>query len=165
MAIKRKPHHNLAAVKAKFAQVETLEITRTAVEGARALGYSLKDIVEVVQALEPGDFIKSETAHSPPNSKVWRDTYNIPWDGADLAESDHAFQELRAEYAAHVRKVRKRLKLTQEEAGRLIGGGRRAFQKYENGLMPPSDAAVGLIEILHRHPEEIEFLKSIRSAA
>ena len=81
MAIKRKPHHNLAAVKAKFVQVETLEITRTAVEGARALGYSLKDMVEVVQALEPGDFIKSETAHSPPNSKVWHDTYNIPWDG------------------------------------------------------------------------------------
>lgn len=85
--------------------------------------------------------------------------------GTDLAESDRAFQELRAEYAAHVRKVRKRLKLTQEEAGRLIGGGRRAFQKYENGVMPPSDAAVGLIEILHRHPEEVAFLKSIRSAA
>jgi motility quorum-sensing regulator/GCU-specific mRNA interferase toxin len=42
MAIKRKPHHNLAAVQAKFAQVETLEITRTAVEGARALGDSLE---------------------------------------------------------------------------------------------------------------------------
>ena len=85
--------------------------------------------------------------------------------GADLAESDRVFQELKAAYAAHVRRVRKRLKLTQEEAGRLIGGGRRAFQKYESGSMPPSDAAVGLIEILHRHPEEIEFLKSIRSAA
>jgi len=85
--------------------------------------------------------------------------------GADLAESDRAFQELKVAYAAHVRKVRKRLKLTQEEAGRLIGGGRRAFQKYESGAMPPSDAAVGLIEILHRHPEEVEFLKSIRSAA
>lgn len=85
--------------------------------------------------------------------------------GADLAESDRAFQELKIAYAAHVRKVRKRLKLTQEEAGRLIGGGRRAFQKYESGSMPPSDAAVGLIEILHRHPEEIEFLKSIRSSA
>jgi HTH-type transcriptional regulator/antitoxin MqsA len=85
--------------------------------------------------------------------------------GTDLAESDRAFQELRAAYAAHVRKVRKRLKLTQEEAGRLIGGGRRAFQKYESGTMAPSDAAVGLIEILHRHPEEIEFLRSIRSAA
>ena len=61
--------------------------------------------------------------------------------------------------------MRKRLKLTQEEAGRLIGGGRRAFQKYESGAIPPSDAAVGLIEILHRRPEEIEVLKAIRPAA
>lgn len=80
MAIKRRPHHPLVAVKAKFAQVETLEITRTAVGAARALGYSMEEIVEAVQALEPGDFIKSETAHSPPNSKVWHDTYNLPWD-------------------------------------------------------------------------------------
>jgi motility quorum-sensing regulator/GCU-specific mRNA interferase toxin len=84
MAIKRKPHHDLAAVQAKFAQVETLEITRTAVEGARALGYSLEDIVEAVRELEPSDFIKSETAHSPPNSKVWHDSYNMPWDGRRL---------------------------------------------------------------------------------
>lgn len=80
MAIKRKPHHDLAAVQAKFAEVDTLETTRSAVESARALGYSLEDIVEAVQALEHGDFIKSETAHSPPNSKVWHDTYNMPWD-------------------------------------------------------------------------------------
>ncbi|MEC3911033.1 type II toxin-antitoxin system MqsR family toxin [Sphingobium sp. CR2-8] len=81
MAFKRRPHHDLAAVQAKFAQVETLEITRTAVEGARALGYSLADIVEAVQALEPGDFIKSQTAHTPPNTRIWHDTYNMPWDG------------------------------------------------------------------------------------
>ena len=81
MAIKRKPHHDLAAVQAKFARVETLEITRTAVEGARAMGYSLEDIVDAVRDLELGDFIKSETAHSPPNSKVWHDSYNMPWDG------------------------------------------------------------------------------------
>jgi len=84
MAIKLKPHHALPAVQARFATVETLEITRTAVEGARALGYSLEDIVEAVQALEPGDFIKSETAHSPPNSRVWHDTHNLPWDGRRL---------------------------------------------------------------------------------
>jgi HTH-type transcriptional regulator/antitoxin MqsA len=85
--------------------------------------------------------------------------------GADLAESNRVFRELRTSYAAHVRKVRKQLKLTQEEAGRLIGGGRRAFQKYESGATPPSDAAVGLIEILSRHPEEIETLRSIRAGA
>jgi motility quorum-sensing regulator/GCU-specific mRNA interferase toxin len=81
VAIKRKPHHDLTAVQAKFARLATLEITRSAVEGARALGYSLEDIVEAVQALERGDFIKSETAHSPPNSRVWHDTYNMPWHG------------------------------------------------------------------------------------
>ena len=85
--------------------------------------------------------------------------------GAELAESDRVFKDLKAAYAAHVRRVRKRLKLTQEEAGRIIGGGRRAFQKYESGTTPPSDAAVGLIALLERHPEEIEFLRSIRSAA
>jgi len=83
--------------------------------------------------------------------------------GTELAESDRVFQELKTAYAAHVRRVRKRLKLTQEEAGRIIGGGRRAFQKYESGTTPPSDAAVGLIALLERHPEEIEFLRSIRS--
>jgi HTH-type transcriptional regulator/antitoxin MqsA len=86
--------------------------------------------------------------------------------GADLAESDRLFRELKAAYAAHVRKIRKeKLKLTQEESGRLIGGGPRAFQKYESGAQPPSDAAVGLIELLNRHPEELEFLRSIRSVA
>lgn len=85
--------------------------------------------------------------------------------GVDLAESDRVFSELKAEYGAHVRKVRKQLRLTQKEAGRVIGGGPSAFQKYESGATPPSEAAIGLIEILRRHPEEVEFLKSIRSGA
>lgn len=82
--------------------------------------------------------------------------------GTDLAETDRAFRELRDEYSAHVRQARKRLKLSQEEAGRIIGGGKRAFQKYESGATPPSDAAVGLIELLIRHPEEVETLRAIR---
>jgi len=85
--------------------------------------------------------------------------------GTDLAESDRVYQELKTAYAAHIRRVRKQLGLTQEEAGRLIGGGRRAFQKYESGLMAPSDAAIGLIEILARNPQEVETLKALREAA
>lgn len=83
--------------------------------------------------------------------------------GADLRALNAAYMELRAAYAARVRAVRKKLRLTQEEAGRIIGGGRRAFQKYESGATPPSDAAVGLLEILDRHPEDLEILKSVRS--
>lgn len=84
--------------------------------------------------------------------------------GSDWEEADRVFLALKAEYGAHIRRIRKdRLKLTQEEAGRLIGGGRRAFQKYESGAMPPSDAAIALIEILDRHPEEVEFLRQMRA--
>ena len=82
--------------------------------------------------------------------------------GADLQTLNDTYKELRVAYAARVKAVRKKLRLTQEEAGRIIGGGRRAFQKYESGTTPPSDAAVGLLEILDRHPEELETLKSIR---
>ncbi len=80
MSVKLKPHHSLAAIKAKFASVQTLEITGKATRDARDLGYTLEDIVAVVQTLKPSDFIKSETAHSPPKSKVWHDTYHIPYD-------------------------------------------------------------------------------------
>ena len=82
--------------------------------------------------------------------------------GAELQAIDQAYLELRAAYAARVKAVRKKLGLTQEEAGRIIGGGRRAFQKYERGTMQPSEAAVGLIEILDRHPNEVTTLRNIR---
>ena len=85
--------------------------------------------------------------------------------GAELQALDRAYLELRAAYAARVKAVRKKLGLTQEEAGRIIGGGRRAFQKYESGTTPPSEAAVGLIEILDRHPEELETLRNLRRLA
>jgi HTH-type transcriptional regulator/antitoxin MqsA len=85
--------------------------------------------------------------------------------GAELQSLDQAYLELRAAYAARVKAVRKKLGLTQEEAGRIIGGGRRAFQKYESGATPPSEAAVGLIEILDRHPGELETLRNLRRIA
>lgn len=85
--------------------------------------------------------------------------------GADLKALNEAFKALREEYAAHVKAVRKKLGLTQEEAGVIIGGGKRAFQKYESGRTPPSDAAVGLIELLDRHPEEVATLRSFRMAS
>jgi len=84
MAIKSVPHHDLVAVQARFADAASLEITRTAYRSAQELGYSLEGIVDVVQALEPGDFVKSETAHNPPNHRVWHDSYVIPCDGMFL---------------------------------------------------------------------------------
>ena len=84
MTVKRTPHHDLTAIHAKFGSVDSLEVTSKAARDAQKIGYSLEDIVDVVQALEPGDFIKSETAHNPPNHRLWHDTYNIPCDGMFL---------------------------------------------------------------------------------
>lgn len=84
MAVKRRPHHDLEAIKAKFGAVETLEITRTALRSAQAIGFALEEVVEVVKALEKEDFVKSETAHSPRNPRCWHDTYMTPWDDAEL---------------------------------------------------------------------------------
>jgi motility quorum-sensing regulator/GCU-specific mRNA interferase toxin len=79
MPVKRTPHHDLKAIQAKFADVDTLEITRRPAMPRRSAIRSR--ILSMSQALEPGDFIKSETAHNPPNHRLWHDTYNIPCDG------------------------------------------------------------------------------------
>ncbi len=84
MAVKRTPHHDLTAIKEKFASVETLEITTTALRGAERLGYDLKTIIVVVQQLEPGDFVSSATAHNPRNHRIWHDSYRAPFDGLEL---------------------------------------------------------------------------------
>ncbi len=79
MTVKRTPHHDLALVQAKFGTVDSWSVTLTALRSARSLGYSDSGIVEAVRALTRADFVKSETAHSPPNHKVWHDTYVLPW--------------------------------------------------------------------------------------
>lgn len=84
--------------------------------------------------------------------------------GADLAAFEAARKRLAQQYAAHLRASRKRWRLTQEQAGKLIGGGKRAFQKYETGKAIPTEAAVGLIELLNADAANLERLKRIRAA-
>ena len=64
-------------------------------------------------------------------------------------------QEINAQNAdpAFIRNVRKKLKLDQQEAGRLFGGGVNAFSRYETGKAEPPVAVVKLFKILDRHPE------------
>jgi motility quorum-sensing regulator/GCU-specific mRNA interferase toxin len=58
-----------------------LEISTSAIRSANVIGYSLEDVIDVVQSLEKRDFVKSETQHTPPNSRVRHDTYKAPMDG------------------------------------------------------------------------------------
>lgn len=59
-----------------------------------------------------------------------------------------------------IRAIRERLGLSQAEAGELIGGGPRAFTKYEAGTVKPAAAVVKLLRLIEREPALIEQLRA-----
>ena len=54
---------------------------------------------------------------------------------------------------AFISAVRKKLRLDQQEAAELFGGGANAFSRYENGKTKPPLALVKLFRVLDRHPD------------
>lgn len=63
-----------------------------------------------------------------------------------------------------IRKIRKRLKLTQKQAGEIFGGGIRAFSQYERNESRPNKAAETLLRLLNRHPELLEEIRGRKVA-
>jgi HTH-type transcriptional regulator/antitoxin MqsA len=84
--------------------------------------------------------------------------------GSDREAADAALAELKAEVraanAAYVASVRKKLGLSQRRAGDLIGGGPRAFQKYESGEIEPSEAMLNLLRLLDNDPSRLSELQA-----
>ena len=84
--------------------------------------------------------------------------------GEDMKVSDRELNRLKARAERllepeAVRRIRKRLKLTQREAGRLIGGGPNAFQKYERGDVLVSHAVTSALLLLDRDPDALAVLR------
>ncbi|WP_246659330.1 type II toxin-antitoxin system MqsA family antitoxin [Rhizobium sp. FY34] len=59
-----------------------------------------------------------------------------------------------------IRKFRRKLKLSQREAGSLLKVGESAFDKYERGLAEPSGPTIQLMKLLDRHPGLLDELKT-----
>ena len=76
---KKRPTYDLESIKNAFSDTAKLSITSTALKSARSMGFSLEEIILVIQAMKNVDFIKSMTSHA--DHKVWQDVYNVPWDG------------------------------------------------------------------------------------
>lgn len=70
---KRKPHHDLKAIKAAFENADTLNRTYSSRQGADELGIDDDTLVEIIQALSRSDFHKSMT--SKQDHRVWQDVY------------------------------------------------------------------------------------------
>lgn len=77
-----------------------------------------------------------------------------------LQKSEAAFLALRARVEGvlgprDVTAIRVRLKLSQRRAGELLGGGPRAFQKYEAGTQQVSVPMTNLLRLLARDPRRM----------
>src|SRR3954469_17459007 len=85
--------------------------------------------------------------------------------GTDMKVSDRMLTLLKARVEglpepAEIRRIRKKLMLTQEQAGALIGGGPRAFQKYETGSLLPSRAISSALALLDHDPDALSILRA-----
>ncbi|MBV5340312.1 MAG: type II toxin-antitoxin system MqsA family antitoxin [Deltaproteobacteria bacterium] len=90
--------------------------------------------------------------------------------GEDMKVSDRMLNRLKARSEGllepeEIRGIRKKLHLSQEAAGLMIGGGPRAFQKYESGDLLPSRAASSALALLAHDPKALSVLKIQRKAA
>lgn len=87
----------------------------------------------------------------------------------DLKIYDKALKELKSEVEYllqpnEIRSIRKRLKLTQVQAGIILGGGKRAFQKYESGDVLPSRAISNLLRILSNNPALLKNIPTVETS-
>ena len=84
--------------------------------------------------------------------------------GADAAPLDAALAELKAEYAASVKHLAKRVRqaagLSQKEASLLLTGSPNSFYKYEHGEAQPSRPTLLLLKLLAREPTLIQAIKA-----
>lgn len=84
--------------------------------------------------------------------------------GKDMKISDRMLNRLKARsegllWPEEIRRIRKKLHLSQETAGLIIGGGPRAFQKYESGDLLPSRAVSSALVLLDHDPGSLRILK------
>lgn len=89
--------------------------------------------------------------------------------GKDMKVSDRMLNRLKAHSEGllgpeDIRRIRQKLGLSQEAAGLLIGGGPRAFQKYESGDLLPSRAISSALVLLDHDPEALALLKRRQEA-
>jgi HTH-type transcriptional regulator / antitoxin MqsA len=83
--------------------------------------------------------------------------------GKDLKATDKQIRGVQAQIdgllpSSDIRRIRKKLKLTQKQAAEIFGGGPNAFSRYERGEATPLRSTSNLLRILDKHPEQLQEL-------
>ena len=87
--------------------------------------------------------------------------------GVEAAAADRALNLMKAKIQGlllpnEIRRIRHKLRLSQEAAGLIIGGGKNAFTRYERGDILPSRAISNLLHLMDKQPEQLEILTALR---
>jgi HTH-type transcriptional regulator/antitoxin MqsA len=69
------------------------------------------------------------------------------------ATGDDLVLQERERQSKEIRRIRRKLGLSQVAAARLTGGGHNAFSRYERGEAAPLPAVINLFRLLDKHPE------------
>lgn len=81
----------------------------------------------------------------------------VEFDAASAARyasaGDQLLEDCRQFMAAEVKRIRRKLHLSQKDAVKLLsGGGHNAFSRYERGEVAPPQPLFVLLRLLDRHP-------------
>ena len=88
---------------------------------------------------------------------------------ADIKTTEKILHDFRANIdgflvSDEVRRIRKKLGLTQRQAAELCGGGPNAFGRYERGEALQMRATDSLLRLLDKHPELLDELMQAEAA-
>lgn len=91
-------------------------------------------------------------------------------EGKDLKNIEKELHDFKAKVdgfltSSDVRKIRKKLGITQKEAAEIFGGGPNAFSRYESGKALQIKATDNLLRLLDSHPELLNEIRSHKEAA
>jgi len=89
--------------------------------------------------------------------------------GADIKATEKILHDFRANIdgflmSDEVRRIRKKLGLTQHQAAAICGGGPNAFSRYERGETLQMRATDNLLRLLDKHPELLGELMQAKAA-
>lgn len=90
-------------------------------------------------------------------------------ENADMNATERLLSDFRASVdgyltTADLRRIRKKLNLTQKQAGAIFGGGHNAFSRYESGAARPPQSTDTLLRLLDKHPELLNEIPKSKAA-
>lgn len=105
--------------------------------------------------------VKMQGEHCRPCNEGFQNNNNLKINDHNIELAKLRVDKERIE---QMKQIRKKLNLTQEEAGKVFGGGIRAFNKYENEKIKPPKSLDILMDLLQSEKITLKEIISMQMA-